>query len=311
MCTTKRALMVVALIALGMGVLTAPAPASVEDRGLLQVPVEMSVDPLVFYPAHDDYLDYLAVRLYESRDIDETMRSIDFTITNEAGAVVVAERGNTTQFYLNDELHFGWTGHYGYTDRLYPEGTYTITLTVVDRNNRRKVMTQDVRLDPARWRTKTWRRTVNAAATVIDRDRGKCGALKRPARPTWSGSLGYRSRSCARRRESYAATANAIYFPRDPNWKWASVRLDIFGGSARGHRGSEIGYAYLTDEGKWLTGMTAGSRVRLHRGHEQYKRHFLGVADGKPHFIWSAGVGGGASYDVKSFTVVATYRVFS
>jgi hypothetical protein len=311
--TTTRTTVGGALLAL-VGSLFA-VPAIADDRGILEheVPVDMTARFRVFYPAQDDYRDYFQVKLFESPKTDELMRDIDFELTDSAGNVILADRGDPYELAHDGLVYFGWDGRYVERAGLYPEGNYKITATVVDSSNDRKVLTREFRLDHARWRYKAWRRTVSAARSVIDRDVGRCGSLKRPARPGWRGSLGFRTRQCAARGESYAATAHGIFLPKPPPEGYDGVRLNMWGGNARSSRYAPLSYGYLRNDNQWLTGLSYESRVGRHRGHFEGDEYIRGLAPGgrRPHFIWSASIDRGWDYDVKTFTVVAYYREFS
>ena len=147
----------------------------------------MTVRGKVFYPVRDDYKDYISVRVFELPETEQWMRSIDYQIIAADGDVVLEERGSPYHLALYGRDGFGWDGRDENYD-LQAEGIYTITVTVVDGSGDTKVMTKEIRLDRADWRHRTWSRTFRAAATVINKDLGRCGGLRRPARSAWPGS---------------------------------------------------------------------------------------------------------------------------
>lgn len=298
-----------ALVASGL----AATPAAADDRGILEhdVPVSLAVHGTAFYPVQDGYRDYLQYRLYEDPDTDELMRSIDFSITSSTGRVVEEKPISPAELQLHGEIYYSWDGRIGYTGKFYPEGDYTISFDIVDRSHDHEVLSKTVRLDMAHWRYRNWHRTFRAADTVIDRDIGSCGSLKRPARAGWRGSIGYRSSgSCGRRRQSYAVTLHGVDVPPSPSGDYTGIRLDMYGGNARNRRYSTLDYALLRADDRWQSGFWFESPVRRHEGYAGAAEDFLrGTGDDK-HFVWSVGVGGGAGYDVKTFTVHAFYKIF-
>ena len=308
----RRAVRVTLGGAIALAMTSIGGPATADDRGILEqdVPVEMSAGPESFFPVYDGYRDFYNVQLFESPATDEWMREIEFEILSPGGDVVVAEEGDTFRFGVDGEISFSWNAHRS-SGRVFHEGTYTIRATVVDRSNDRKVMTEAFKLDHASVQWVRWRRTFRAADTIIDRDVGRCAALRRPARAGWPGSLGYRSR-CRDGRRSVVSTVHEVTFPEPFRGWFSHVRLSMYGGHAKGSARSRLQYFYLTHAGEWkhtLRGFR--SDLGTHAG-------FIGTGsqyvhgrrnDDPPHFIWSAGLGGGQAYDVKTFTVTTQYQV--
>lgn len=289
----------------------AAAPAAADDRGILEhdVDVDMSLPRDVFYPAVDSYRDRLLVRVFESPSTNEVMRSITIRVKDGTGSIVhtvsvdpadLAAAGTVTEI--------AWDGTID--GALAPEGGYKVQATIVDSSNDEKVVSKDFRLDHAQIRTTIWRRTFRAADVLIDRHVGACAHLKRPARPGWRGSLGYRS-GCRSGNRSVVSTVQGVYLPR-PFRSWHHwVRVSVTGGDAAGGPRSSLAYfVYLTSE-RWSRHVYRfGPSLGRHRG-----LSYRGTAvvlgrhtQDRPTFLWTVGLCCGAGYDVKSFTVTTSYE---
>ncbi|KAA1419120.1 hypothetical protein F0U44_11730 [Nocardioides humilatus] len=254
----------------------------------------MVKDADVFYPAADDgdgWRDEVRIHLVGNTD---PMKSVQTTITGPSGDLMlsVADRA------------FLWNGRDG-DGELLPEGTYTVTMDTVDQADNEKVVTGQIDLSYERLVQTTWKRTVSARGTMLDKYVGRCASLKTPARAGWRGSLGFRAEARCSRSQRGVATSHGIYIPVGPFQMPLWVRIDAYGG---GGRGSQLSIYQYNRRSEWIARAKLDGKVRQHRGNQvSAVRAVLGDVWDDPHVIWSVGLDDGAAYDVRDFTVNVRY----
>jgi len=159
--------------------------------------------------------------------------------------------------------------------------------------------------------TKTWKRTFRAVPTVVGVVAGKCGAVYRPARESWPGSVGYASGSCRKRSQMRAISYSAVTVPELPEWAYRSTRLSAFGGAHFKAAPGHLALALARRGGRWADDVWIGAPVSQHRGPSiDGSAAVLGRRTGQPaHVMWRATVARGVWYDIKNFTIEVDYIV--
>ncbi len=259
------------------------------------------VQDRVFYPRYDRYRDRLFIHLqsgYADRPYGASM-----TITDADGNLVRERELRPGSF---DTQHtWDWNGN-DETGAHVAEGLYTIVVRAWDRAGNARQVTRSMRVSYAVKKTVVWRKTFTAADTVLDKTVGRCGTLKRPARATWEGSLGYLSRSgCRRAEDSVVATTNGVHIKHSPVEEYKGIRITVNGGKSAGETDSYLVLYYLDRHDDWVARSQLSGTVGKHPGrwYDGPRAILPDAQDDRPYVIWSAGLAGGAKYDVKSFTV--------
>ena len=155
--------------------------------------------------------------------------------------------------------------------------------------------------------TKTWKKTVTAAGSKLDKFVGGCSTLRKPSLRGWAGSLGYYSNTRCKKTavKSVVATVHGLVLPAvSAPGSYGSVRIAAYGGAAKAKPRSHAYLAYLTPDGSDVVAFPAlGSKVRTHAGPAvaaSQMRHGRTI-------LWGATVAAGNRYDIKNFTVTLTY----
>lgn len=182
-----------------------------------------------------------------------------------------------------------------------PAGSYTVV--AVDALGNPSPITRTVTVSHAKGVLHTYRRTVSAAGSTIDKYVGRCSTLRRPSLRGWSGSLGYYSNSRCRRtsRASTVSTLNAFRLPRTSAVRYLDARVDTYGGASRRVPRSH-GLIRLWAADEWTSFEEVSRRVGTHTGPRR-----PGAVDGDRWVVWNFATALGNRYDVKSFTVTARY----
>ncbi len=192
------------------------------------------------------------------------------------------------------------------------EGTFTATIDIEDRAGNTQQIDREVEVVNKELRLVEWRQTYRADEVMIDRGVGRCGALKRPARAAWRGSIGYRTNSTCRRPQWwFASTTHGVYVPYSFTDKYL-VRVSAYGGKPRTDERSylKMFYRNRTDD-DWVDAGGLEDRVGPQHGWEKRRSVVLGQDDKNPYVLWSVGLAGGYNCDVKSFTVVVSYETLT
>jgi hypothetical protein len=187
-----------------------------------------------------------------------------------------------------------------------PAGSYSIAF--VDSYGNRSIARRTVTVSSTRGVLKVFKKTVSAAGSKQDKYVGRCSTLKSPASRGWSGSLGYFANTrCGSTTSAASAvgTVNAIRIPSAVGYN--NLRIDTYGGAARGWRSSASSAYFNQSTLKWTTFRTVRGGLGTHTGTivplEQY-------VDAGRWVVWEFGTSNFNRYDVKSFTVVARYYVW-
>jgi hypothetical protein len=192
--------------------------------------------------------------------------------------------------------------------KVLPPGAYVLRGWTIDSlGNESSIGSARLRISRERLVRRTLRRTVTPAASVIDTTVGRCSRLARPAARGWRGSFGYYTDTrCARRtRDGIVASVHRMRVPRAA--RYGSLQVSVFGGAARSRPGSHLFLDHFSVARKWESSDT---RIRHRLGpHPGPTRSGDDLVHDDRRIYWAVYTGGGAAYDVKSFTVTLSYDV--
>ncbi|KRA38438.1 MULTISPECIES: hypothetical protein [unclassified Nocardioides] len=188
---------------------------------------------------------------------------------------------------------------------LVPAGTYTVA--GIDSLGNASAIIRTVTVSHATGVLRTYRRTLSAAATKIDKYVGRCSTLRRPSLRGWSGSLGYYSNTRCRGSDdaSTVSTLNALRLPGLPAVRYVDTRVDTTGGAARRAPRSR-GVIRLWVGDRWTSFSSVSRTLGTHAGPRG-----AGAVDRDRYVVWNFGTAIGHKYDVKSFTVTVRYYSWS
>lgn len=301
-----------ALLSLGLATTTlTTAHAAPPDNTPPTVTVT-GVSWQTFFPAVDRYRDTTRIDYTVADDVSTSV-DVTVTVTDATDAVV-------DELVVNVEpgaRTVTWNGTDSVGNTL-PGGSYTVSLAATDgAGNASTPDSRAVTIDEGRLVTRTFRHSVLAKPTVVEKDVRRCGALKSPVRG-WRRSLGYyaNARCGATGTASVAATVNGMFVPRafedaDRGAFYKKLTITTVGGNARQRPGAESYLQYWNyAQQKWFAGKAMGSRVGSHAGPTKAgKPMVVPSSDTKPYVIWSLLTANGHWYDVKKFQVVLKYQV--
>jgi hypothetical protein len=189
------------------------------------------------------------------------------------------------------------------TGTLAAAGTYTATAYDSDGNPSAAHAT--VVLSTKHWVLVTWRKTVSAQGSLINKYVGACSTLRRPSLRRWAGSLGFYSDTRCNATtwtRSAVSTVQGVFLP--PADKYVDVHVDTYGGAATTSSLSVAIVRYLTTGGVWVSQRTLRPAVGWRVG---LTRSLSGMVFKDRSFGWGVATGYGNKFDVRSFTVVARY----
>lgn len=264
--------------------------------------------PTIFNPVVDGYRDVLRYTVTPN----EHMGSVEAQVFGPTGAewtwpaAMVAGAG--------EAVAFDWDGRSAFNGSLAPEGTYTVRISLLDAAGNTSTINRFVTLDHARLQTRTFRRTVSAAGSTVDKHVGRCSVLRRPSLRGWAGSLGYYSnkRCRAGSAASQVTTVNGLLVPKAFQGKYKTLSISTYGGAARGYPRSGLGFGILRASDDSLVGLRRlGPALGAHSGGSFAASGLVHGKSTTPAVFWAAGTGGGQRYDVKNFTVTLTYTVLA
>jgi hypothetical protein len=261
-------------------------------------------DVRVFYPERDVYYRQWRdeVDIVVLRDpVAETVRIDELTIKNTAGNVVRRVTDPRRARYWNGRMTDG---------ELAPAGRYAVEATVSDAAGNTAVLARSVLVSHERVQQVTWERTVAPRRSLIDKFVGRCASLKMPARASWRGSIGLRSKASGPRcRDLRAQTVSTIHRLRLPRTQlgraelYERVQVSAFGGGTPGTGPSYLVQVYWNGD-DWVARTQFDKRLGWHLGRPVGPNVVLGdPAKERPVMFWSVGLAEGASYDLKSFKV--------
>lgn len=302
-------------VALAVGLATstlAPAGAAPPDDTVPTIEIT-DVSFAKFFPADDGYRDTTRIR-FAVADAFDTAVDVHVEITDASSGLV--DDDDVLGMATGTAGVVSWDG----TDGEFAPvgaGTYTVTLTASDaEGNTSQPAATTVTLDEGRLVTKTYKNSITAKRSIVEKDVRRCGDLRGPVRG-WRQSLGYYANARCNRSgvASVAATVNGMYVPKayedaDRGSFYKNITVKTYGGNARQRPGAEgyLQYWNYADQ-KWFAGTTMGSRVGNHAGATKAAKPMVVPNDDKPYVIWSMLTANGHWYDVKKFSVVMKYQV--
>ena len=88
-----RGVVAALLVLLAAGLVASPAPATADDRGILEhdVPIDMSVSSHLLYPAMDHYKDEVTITVFESPPTEERMKSVVLDVEERAAFAALVD----------------------------------------------------------------------------------------------------------------------------------------------------------------------------------------------------------------------------
>lgn len=196
---------------------------------------------------------------------------------------------------------------------LADEALHGFTIKVSDEAGNVNTCQIGVTVDHAKLTRTTFKQTVKAADSELDRLVGRCSVLRKPALRGWAGSFGYYSnKKCTDGfKPSRVATANGILVPKAFQNRYHSLQIKLYGGAAKARPGSEAALLYLKKDIeadavllRWMA-----PKLGTHAGAKTSKTPtFIRRDDNNsPYVAWQLITINGLQYDVKNFTVVLEY----
>jgi hypothetical protein len=264
-----------------------------------------------FYPVADGYRDLVKVTYTVSDDSTDTSLSRNLQITDSQGQVVFQR---VAEVSTPGRHTFRWDGR-STAGQLQPNGVYTITLVVTDSaRNDSTARSRTVTLSDKRLVNKTYRSTVSAGGSTVDRQVGRCSTIRKPSLHGWDRSLGYYSNTRCRGGTgdaSVAATVNGTHVPRAFQRRYGTMKINVYGGAAPTARRSRGLLEYYNQvRNDWVGFKLMSPDVRSHGGETVAGKPMVHpVKDGRPYVIWAFLTASGHRYDVKTFTLVLKYQV--
>jgi hypothetical protein len=252
--------------------------------------------------------------IYPLIDTPTYPRSVTFTFTGPEDygydhLILVRDSDGTTLTNLDawtDTNHISgtWDGR-GADGTAAPAGGYTAV--VVDSWGNSAAVTAHVTVSPQRLVLRTFRTTVSASRSLVDKYVGRCSQLRKPSLRRWSGSLGFYANSRCKRQTwnaSAVATVHAVRVPAAAEYR--DVRVSLYGGAAKAMPRSRGVVRYLTAKGTWVAESVVSRSLGTHNGALQGMRGML--QDGR-WFAWGFATAFNLRYDVRNFTVTVRYYV--
>jgi len=302
-----------AALALGLAASTlTPASADPPDDTVPTVEVLGAQWQKVF-PADDGYRDRTRVS-YTTTDAFDV--AVDVTVTVSDGAANELGSQTFTGVDTGSEQLLYWDGTDLQGSPL-PAGAYTLTFSAVDaEGNTSTTDAITLTVDEGHLVTRTYKNSISATRSVVEKDVRRCGDLRGPVRG-WRQSLGYYANARCNQSglASVASTVNGMYVPKafedaDRGSFYKNITVKTYGGNARQRRGAEsiLQYWNYADQ-EWFALKTMGSRVGNHAGASKAAKPMVVPNGSKPYVIWSLLTANGHWYDVKKFSVVMKYQV--
>jgi hypothetical protein len=173
-----------------------------------------------------------------------------------------------------------------------------------------------VTLDEGKLVTKTFRGSISATKSLVERQVNRCGEVRTGVHG-WRQSFGYYANArCGRLgKDSIAATVNGMIVPQafkdaSRGFLYKKITVKTFGGNARQRPGAEGYLQYWNyEDQEWFAGKTMTSRVGTHSGATKAAAPMVVTGERKPYVVWSMLTANRHWYDVKKFSVVMTYQV--
>lgn len=191
--------------------------------------------------------------------------------------------------------------------KIVPEGYYSAYL--VDRAGNVGPRLGTVAVSHKRLVTKTFTRTVQASGSTVSRYVGSCSQLKRPVRG-WVGSQGYYANTKCGTQTAAASEVHTIHQIKMPEvLAYKTIRVTTYGGSAASRPGSRAVILYMsTSNGHFyeqkVLGSTMGNQIATAVTASKY-------IWSDNYFVWAVAAALGNRYDVKNFTITATYQALA
>jgi hypothetical protein len=288
-----------------VGHLDGRASLGVQLDGVPPPTPTISVSASVVYPHRDGYLDSIAVMLSAPGSVYSDLEAVNET----TGAVYRVHRAYAAKAPYKVSFE-GWSS----TQQRIPAGVYRLRVVATDWGGQSFSVSDPIEVRWDRLAMRTWRVTIPAAKTVIKKNVGSCGTLRKPAEPGWRGSLGYYSGSCRDSAKSVVQVIHGAVIPTSFNGKYDNFRVSLTGGPNKRQPRSYLVLGYYTNAKKWQFEHRQeflGRRVQLHKGdlvRTQELKSYVHTDGKAPYVAWSTGLASGSRYDVKSFTVQISYQ---
>ncbi|MEI5672077.1 MULTISPECIES: hypothetical protein [unclassified Nocardioides] len=252
----------------------------------------------VVYPYRDRYGDQAVIDFSASESGTRTLEVLD-------SRKRVIHRSGPAEVWDGQRESVRWNGYVA-GGRMAPEGSYTMRLSLVDPAGNTTSTTRPVRVSHLQRKVVTYRRTVSASASLVNKSVGRCSTLARKSR----GALLFASQArCRDEAQSVVATNHGIYVPRALTANgYRSLRITLRGGAASAARDDYLVMGYL--RGKRFMNRREFHGGSVHRGSRvtSPSRYVFDRTKDKPYVLWSTGLTSGSRYLVRSFTVELTYE---
>ncbi len=198
-----------------------------------------------------------------------------------------------------------WSGRDA-AGNLVAAGTYTL---VAFNGTEPAAVTGTVRVSLQRLVRKTF--TVNALPTkAIWKYVGKCSTLRKPSRRGWAGSYGYYANTKCRTQTWDASAVITVHVARVPAAeRYVDVRIDTYGGAAKGASGSRSAIEYWDEPARTFTSTHFNSSgLTWHYGSTVKAPRYV---DAERYVSWRYMSAYNSQYDVGKFRIVLHYDVLS
>ena len=250
----------------------------------------------LLFPVRDGFLDHLEIEVADEYGMDE----VEVDLLDRGEVVFEIFRGTPS----GDRVWF-WGRVKG---ESLPSGMYTVRVNGFDHAGNVATDRYRIRIDDRQRVLRTYRATVPAARTVVDRYVGACSSLGPAAGRAWKGSLGLYSSPCRTDRGETVLTVHGLRVPfsaGDPR-RWITV--STYGGAARGERSAYLVQGWLrAEDNKFIQRRQFGGRLGAHESYRVSVSEVLRNIDGRGWIFWQLGLAEGSRYDVKGFTLEYPY----
>ena len=305
-----RFLLVVGAV-IGAFVSAAKPSSALEDLTAPVCVVDSTSAWSTMYPKADGYRDTYRMTFTVTDEVSAPVKvQLLVLVPGEPSLEVYSEPEYTLPSGSTDTLTWDGRNNGG---TIVAERLYGFTVKVSDDAGNFSTCQEGVEVNHARITRTTYKKTISATSSELDRLVGRCSVLRQPSLRGWAGSFGYYSnKKCVDGfGPSRVATANGLLVPKAYQNKYHSMQIKLYGGAAKARPGSEAALLYLKKDVdadpvklRWMSprvGTHAGARVSPAGG-------FIRRDDnGSPYVAWQLITINGLQYDVRNFTVVLEY----
>jgi hypothetical protein len=304
----------VAMSTASLGTLVAiPATAGAGTTTPAPTITSVTASRTTVYPVRDDYADYTEITATPGWYPPEPQSESLLEIWNADRTTLMQKIGFSST--TSGSVTYAWDGR---SDSGIPvrAGTYATRVVYTDGVGGTSTHDgPDITVVREHLKALGWRMPFTPEATLVASYVHRCSSLRRPARRTWTGSLGlYSNTRCAggNRMASVVETHHAVTLPKPAKFvAYTNAAIDMTGGAARSKPRSTLSISLYNTKNQWSDPRTYGPALKE-------RRFWLGAppdgaihdeASAHPWIYWATFVSGGRRYDVKSYTIALSAKV--